>query len=187
MRFALGKPETSLRREKVQGVRWTLLWCHHCTGTPPHRRRADIEDGVALQEARRREERTYTELCQGNGRARSWSLREKSGAGLKRPRRSCGRWFAPRRRQCHDRCTAVPEPLGIGGGWLTPGRVACMNTHAFARHTSAPPPTTTHTTTPPHTTHTTRHHSRHMLMCVTVRTLCLLVRCRLDRCTPSHP
>ena len=33
-----------------------------------------------------------------------------------RPRRSCGRWLAPRRRQCRDGCTAVPEPLGTGGG-----------------------------------------------------------------------
>ena len=39
-------------------------------GDATHRRRADIEDGVALREARRRKERTYPELCQGNGRAR---------------------------------------------------------------------------------------------------------------------
>ena len=63
-----------------------------------------------------------------------WSLQEKSGAGgLKRPRRSCGRWLAPRRRQCRDGCTAVPEPLGTGGAhaswlalrrrqWLAPGK-----------------------------------------------------------------
>ena len=51
-----------------------------------------------------------------------WSSLEKSGAGgLMRPRRSCGRWLAPRRRQCRDGCTAVPEPLGTGGrhaSWL---------------------------------------------------------------------
>ena len=39
-------------------------------GDATHRRRADVEDGVALREARRRKERTYPELCQGNGRAR---------------------------------------------------------------------------------------------------------------------
>ena len=39
-------------------------------GDATHRRRADIEDGVALREARKRKERTYPELCEGNGRAR---------------------------------------------------------------------------------------------------------------------
>ena len=39
-------------------------------GDATHRRRADIEDGVAVREARRRKEWTYPELCQGNGRAR---------------------------------------------------------------------------------------------------------------------
>ena len=60
-------------------------------GDATHRRRADVEDGVALREARRRKERTYPELCQGNGRARLVVIAEKSGAGgLMRPRRSCG-------------------------------------------------------------------------------------------------
>ena len=72
---------------------------------------ADIEDGAALREARRRKERTYPELSVW------WSSLVKSGAGsLMRPKRSCGRWLAPRRRQCRDRCAPVPLLLGAGGG-----------------------------------------------------------------------
>ena len=59
-------------------------------GDATHRRSADIEDGVALREGRRRKERTPS--CARATAVRVWwSLREKSGAGgLKRPRRSCG-------------------------------------------------------------------------------------------------
>ena len=40
----------------------------HVDGT--HRRRSHVEDGVAIRKARKLKERTYPELCQGNGRAR---------------------------------------------------------------------------------------------------------------------
>ena len=40
----------------------------HADGT--HRRKADTTDGQALAEARKHKERTYPELCRGNGRAR---------------------------------------------------------------------------------------------------------------------
>ena len=40
----------------------------HVDGT--HRRKADTTDGQALAEARKHKERTYPELCRGNGRAR---------------------------------------------------------------------------------------------------------------------
>ena len=79
-------------------------WCHHRTGT--HRRRANIEDGVAQWEARNREERTCFRATAAHV---WWSLRENSVAGgLKRPRRSCGDWCAPRRRAATD---SVPEPV----------------------------------------------------------------------------
>ena len=42
----------------------SLLWMS------PHKRKADVEDGVALKEARRSKEATYPELCRGDGRAR---------------------------------------------------------------------------------------------------------------------
>ena len=102
----------------------------HGDGT--HRRRENAEDGVALREARKRKEKTYTELCQGNGRARLVVIREKlEASGSKKPRRSCGRWLAPTPHLCRDGCTAVPELLDTGGGraswpvlrrrqWLTP-------------------------------------------------------------------
>ena len=40
----------------------------HADGT--HRRKSDTTDGQALAEARKHKERTYPELCRGNGRAR---------------------------------------------------------------------------------------------------------------------
>ena len=51
----------------------SLLWMSpsstlHGDGT--HRRKADVEDGVALKEASRSKEATYPELCRGDGRAR---------------------------------------------------------------------------------------------------------------------
>ena len=46
----------------------TVVTTLHGDGT--HRRKADVEDGVALKEARRSKEATYPELCRGDGRAR---------------------------------------------------------------------------------------------------------------------
>ena len=46
----------------------TVVSTLHGDGT--HRRMADVEDGVALKEARRSKETTYPELCRGDGRAR---------------------------------------------------------------------------------------------------------------------
>ena len=46
----------------------TVVSTLHGDGT--HRRKADVEDGVALKEARRSKEATYQELCRGDGRAR---------------------------------------------------------------------------------------------------------------------
>ena len=46
----------------------TIVSALHGDGT--HRRKADVEDGVALKEARRSKEATYPELCRGDGRAR---------------------------------------------------------------------------------------------------------------------
>ena len=89
-------------------------------GGATHRRRADIEDGVG-RPGNAKEGRTPS--CARATAVRVWwSLREKSvEGGLKRPRRSCGLWLAPRRRLCRDGCTAVPDPLGTGDGhasWL---------------------------------------------------------------------
>ena len=46
----------------------TVVSTLHGDGT--HRRKADVEDGVALKEARRSKQATYPELCRGDGRAR---------------------------------------------------------------------------------------------------------------------
>ena len=46
----------------------TVVSTLHGDGT--HRRKADVEDGVALKEARRSKEATYPELCRGDGGAR---------------------------------------------------------------------------------------------------------------------
>ena len=85
---------------------------HQVHVTPP------TEEGQTL----RMVERTDPSCARATAARVWWSLREKSVAGgLKRPRRSCGHWLAPRRRHCRDGCTAVPEPLGTGDGhasWL---------------------------------------------------------------------
>ena len=89
----------------LQKTTRTPQWCHHCTGTPPTEegqtsrivwhcgRPGGVKKGRAPSCARATAARVW------------WSLRVKSGAGgLKRPRRSCGRGLAPRRRQCRDGC-----------------------------------------------------------------------------------
>ena len=101
-------------------------------GDATHRRRADIEDGVALREARRRKERTYPELCQGNGRARLvviagevggrwseetktflWSLTYAKASSV--PRRMCrsarAAWY--RRWTCLLACSSAKAVSGL--------------------------------------------------------------------------
>ena len=95
-------------------------------GDATHRRRADVEDGVALREARRRKERTYPELRQGDVSARlvvivgevgsRWSEETKTflwslacAKATSVPRRMCGSARAAwcRRWTCHLACSSV--------------------------------------------------------------------------------
>ena len=70
----------------------TVVSTLHGDGT--HRRKADVEDGVALKEARRSKEATYPELCRGDGRARLVVIAgEVGGRCLKKQRTSCGVWL----------------------------------------------------------------------------------------------
>ena len=68
-------PSTQLRRttfgsggRRVVFVRRVpaCFGCYRCFHAP----KADVEDGVALKEARRSKKTTYTELCRGDGKAR---------------------------------------------------------------------------------------------------------------------
>ena len=73
-------PSTQLRRTTFGSGGRRVVFIRRgpaCFGMPPlsprsreHRRKADVEDGVALKEARRSKEATCLELCRGDGGAR---------------------------------------------------------------------------------------------------------------------